>query len=316
MVVGRGQFDSPTRDSAKTRLVLNISRMTVHNGPGIRTLIRFKGCPLHCVWCSTPESQDEKPEIAVFPGKCIRCNQCIEACPSNAVCLRETTLSIDRSVCDACGKCVSACYCEALRLLGQPMNVGELVREAQKDEVAYRHSGGGVTLSGGEPLLEMEFTLALLRALSEAGIGVGVDTSGCVPSRDLELALPYVRFFLWDIKTADEDRHREFTGASNRLILDNLDLVAKRGVPVYVRIPLITGFTDSRENVNAICEIARGLASLVEVDLLPLHHLGMARYASLDRRYPIEGVPLVSDSNLQDFKSQVESYGLRCSIVG
>jgi pyruvate formate lyase activating enzyme len=314
--VGRGQSEFLTRDSTKTRLVLSISRMTVHNGPGIRTLIRFKGCPLRCVWCSTPESQDEKPEIAVFPARCIRCNQCLVACPSNAVHLTETTLSIDRSICDACGKCVSACYCEAICLLGQRMTVGELVREARKDEVAYRHSGGGVTLSGGEPLLEMEFTLELLRALAEAGIGVGVDTSGCVPSRDLELALPYVNFFLWDIKTADEERHKELTGASNRLILDNLDLVARRGVPVYVRIPLITGCNDSRENVEAICEIARGLASLVELDLLPLHHLGMARYASLDRRYPIRGVPLVADRTLQDFKSLVESYGLRCSIVG
>ena len=314
--MGRGPFDSLTRDSTKKRLVLNISRMTVHNGPGIRTLVRFKGCPLHCLWCSTPESQNEKPEIAIFPGKCIRCNQCLEACPSNAVHLSDTTLSIDRAACDACGECVSACYCEALRLLGQPMTVRELVQEVKKDEVAYRHSGGGVTLSGGEPLLEMEFTLELLRALSESGIGVGVDTSGYVPSKNLELALPYVNFFLWDIKTTDDQRHREFTGASNNLILHNLDLVARSGVPVYVRIPLITGYNDSRENVRATCELARSLASIVEVDLLPLHHLGMARYASLERPYPIEGVPLISDSTLRDFRSLVESYGLSCSIVG
>jgi pyruvate formate lyase activating enzyme len=305
-------IDNPT----KRRPVLNISRMTVHNGPGIRTLIQFKGCPLRCVWCSTPESQSDKPELAVFPDKCIYCNQCLAVCPTNAVYLNDTMLSIDRNKCNVCGKCASVCYSEALRLLGREMTVTEIVQEVKKDEVAYKHSNGGVTLSGGEPLLEIQFTVELLQSLSRSGISAGVDTSGYVPSKNLELTLPYVSFFLWDIKLMDEQKHKEFTGVSNRLILDNLNLITKKGVPVYVRVPLIPGYTDSKENIKATCEFAQGLASLVEVDLLPLHHFGMARYASLNRPYPLKGVPLISNGTMQEIKSLVESCGLNCTIVG
>jgi pyruvate formate lyase activating enzyme len=195
------------------------------------------------------------------------------------------------------------------------MTVDELLQEIKKDEVAYKQSGGGVTLSGGEPLMEMEFTLELLSALDKSRISVGVDTSGYVSSENLELTLPYVSFFLWDLKVMDEQRHKDFCGVSNRLILDNLILVAKRNIPIYIRIPLIPGHNDSKENIKATCEFVRLLKSLVEVDLLPLHHLGMSRYASLDRPYPIEDIPLIPDNRLQEIKASVESYGLKCSIV-
>jgi pyruvate formate lyase activating enzyme len=297
------------------RMVLSITRMTVHNGPGIRTLVLFKGCPLHCVWCSTPESQAEKPEIAVFPDKCIHCNRCLELCPTNSIRLSDTTLSIDRITCNVCGKCASVCNSEALRLLGREMTVDELLQEIKKDEVVYKHSNGGVTLSGGEPLMEMEFTLELLSALDKSRISVGVDTSGYVSSENLELTLSYVSFFLWDLKVMDEQRHKDFCGVSNRLILDNLILVSKRNIPVYIRIPLIPGYNDSKENIAATCKFARGLKSLVEVDLLPLHHLGMPRYASLDRPYPISDIPLISYKRIQEIKASVESYGLKCSVV-
>jgi pyruvate formate lyase activating enzyme len=298
------------------RLVLSITRMTIHNGPGIRTLILFKGCPLRCLWCSTPEAQKDEPEIALYPDRCIHCEQCVPVCHTNAINLTDETVSINRAICNKCGKCAQVCYAEAIKLLGQEMTVEELIQEAKKDEVVYKHSGGGVTLSGGEPLLELEFTLELLRAFSENSINVGVDTCGYIPSENLELILPYVSFFLWDIKIMDEQKHKEFTGVSNRRILDNLNLVAKRNIPVYIRIPIIPGYNDSKENIKATCEFANGLSSLVEVDLLPLHHLGLARYASLDRPYPIMGIPLISDARMREIKSLVESYGLSCNIVG
>jgi pyruvate formate lyase activating enzyme len=225
-------------------------------------------------------------------------------------------VSINRAICNKCGKCAQVCYAEAIKLLGQEMTVEELVQEVKKDEVVYKHSGGGVTLSGGEPLLELEFTLELLGAFSENSISVGVDTCGYIPSENLELILPYVSFFLWDIKIMDEQKHKEFTGVSNKRILDNLNLVAKRNVPVYIRIPLIPGYNDSKENIKATCEFARGLASIVEIDLLPLHHLGLVRYASLDRPYPITGIPPISNARMQETKSLVESYELNCTIVG
>jgi pyruvate formate lyase activating enzyme len=302
--------------AASKRVVLSIARMTLHNGPGIRTLILFKACPLCCLWCSTPEGQKEEPEIAVFPDKCIHCDQCVPACPLNAIHLTHDTIRIDRSRCDSCGRCVDVCHAEAIRLLGRRMTVEELVQEAKRDKVFYKHSGGGVTLSGGEPLLDPEFTLRLLQALKENGIGVGVDTCGHVPWAAIEPVLPYIDFFLWDIKHMDPQKHREFTGVSNELILENARSVSDSNIPLYIRVPVIPGYNDSEENIRATCEFARGLSSLAEVDLLPLHHLGKARYDSLNRGYCIADVPLIPDGILQDMKRLVESYGLKSYVVG
>ncbi len=296
------------------RVVLSITRMTIHNGPGVRTLILFKGCPLHCLWCSTPESQKSEPEIAIYPGKCIHCDQCFPACPLNAINLTDETISINRSLCNNCGKCAQACYAEAIKILGQPMTIEELLTEAKKDIVIYRHSGGGVTISGGEPLLDIGFTEKLLRALKEEGFNTGVDTCGHVPWASIEQVLPYVDFFLWDIKHMNPEKHRKLTGVSNELILSNARAVSERSVPLYIRLPVIPGYNDSEENIRATCEFALGLSSVVEFHLLPLHHLGKARYDSLNRPYPIADIPLIPDSVLQDTKRLVESYGLQCTI--
>ncbi|MFC1871311.1 glycyl-radical enzyme activating protein [Chloroflexota bacterium] len=308
-----------TGNSAKTdakRLVLSITRMTIHNGPGIRTLILFKGCPLRCRWCSTPESQKTEPEIAVYPDKCIHCDRCLPVCPLKAINLTEETVGIDRTVCDACGNCARECYAEAIKILGQPMTVAEIVEEVKKDAVIYRQSGGGVTISGGEPLLDPDFMVSLLRAISEEGISVGVDTCGHVPRASIERVLPWVAFLLWDIKSMNPEKHRELTGVSNELILNNLRAVSGRNIPLYIRVPLIPGYTDSDENIGAIAELARGLSSVVEVALLPLHHLGEARYNSLDCAYPIAGLPLIPDNDLQAVKRRIEAYGLKCNVGG
>jgi len=298
------------------RIVLNISRMTTHNGPGIRTLIMFKGCPLRCIWCSTPESQKSEPELAVFPVKCNKCGECIPICPSNALALTNDTICVNRSLCNSCGKCTKACYSEALKLLGQPMSVDDLLEEVKKDLIIYKHSGGGVTLSGGEPLLHPDFTLRLVSALKEDGISVGVDTCGQVPWSSIESVLPYVDFFLWDIKLMDPEEHRKLTGSPNDLILDNLRAVSERNIPIYLRIPVIPGYNDSEENIRATSEFASNLSSVIEVHLLPLHHLGKARYDSLHRAYPLGDIPLITDSIMHDIKRIVESYRLNCSIVG
>lgn len=316
MVTAPAEPKTPGSKKAATRLVLSISRMTVHNGPGIRTLILFKGCPLRCMWCSTPESQNVRPELAVFPHKCIRCNECLAVCPGGAIQLDTKAITIDRGHCDACGKCVSVCNAEALLLLGRGMTVAELVAESRKDAVAYKHSHGGVTLSGGEPLLQPEFTVALAQALAETGISVGVDTCGYVPRETLKRVLPYVDYFLWDVKMVNERRHRDLTGFSNRRILNNLKFVAQQGTPIYIRVPLIPGYNDSKNDIEAVCRKVQGLASVVEVDLLPVHHLGQARYFSLGRAYPMEDVPLIPGEILQEDKRLVESHGLACNIVG
>ncbi len=304
-----------TKIATAKRVVLSITRMTIHNGPGIRTLILFKGCPLRCLWCSTPESQKTEPQIAVFPGKCIHCNQCVPVCPLNAINLTNETISIDRSVCNNCGKCAQVCYAEALMVLGKPMTIEELVTEANKDSIIYKHSHGGITISGGEPLLDPDFTVNLLRRFKEEGISVGVDTCGHVPWTNIELVLPYIDFFLWDIKHMDPEQHKKLTGVSNELIISNARSVSEKHIPLYIRIPIIPGCNDSEENIRATCEFALGLSSVVEIGLLPLHHLGKARYDSLNRPYPIAGIPLIPDSVLQEMKRVVNSYGLQCSIV-
>lgn len=304
------------KTAAAKRLVLSITRMTIHNGPGIRTLILFKGCPLHCLWCSTPEAQKNKAEIALYPDRCNHCQQCIPICPANAISLTGETISINRTVCDNCSKCARVCYTEALKLLGQEMTGEELVAEIKKDAVVYKHSRGGVTISGGEPLLQPEFTLRLLRALKKENISVGVDTCGHVPWANIEEVLPYVDFFLWDIKHMDSEKHKQFTGVANNLILKNALAVSQKNIPLYIRLPVIPGYNDSEENIRATCEFVRGLTSAVSIDLLPLHHLGKARYNSLNLTYPIADIPLIPDSVLQDIKRLVESYQITCNIVG
>jgi pyruvate formate lyase activating enzyme len=300
----------------KKRMVIGITRMTVHNGPGIRTLILFKGCPLRCVWCSTPESWNESPEIAFYPDRCILCGECISVCPRNALTAGDKAVIINRELCDNCGRCISVCYTEALRLVGRQYTVDELIHEVKKDQVLYKHSGGGVTVSGGEPLLEPGFAQELFRSFKQNGINTGVDTCGFVPRENIESVLPYVDFFLWDIKHMDDNIHREFTGVHNRLILDNLSFASDNSVPIYIRLPIIPGYNDSRDNLRAVCEFAKDLSSLVEINILPLHHLGKARYTALGLEYPINGIPLIQDEALQEIKKLVESYGLMCNIIG
>jgi pyruvate formate lyase activating enzyme len=301
--------------AVERRLVLSITRMTVHNGPGIRTLVLFKGCPLHCLWCSTPESQAPDPEISFSPDRCINCRRCSVVCPVGAIDFKGPILKIDRSRCNRCGACADGCPSQSITLLGKPMGVERLSEELCRDKVFYRHSGGGVTLSGGEVLLKPGFTGQLLRTLKNEGVGVGIDTCGHVPWASIEHLLPYIDFFLWDIKHMDPERHKERTGASNDLILSNLEAVSNRNIPVYVRMPVIPGFNDSEENIRATCEFVRDLPSLVEVDLLPLHHLGKARYASLDRPYPINDLHLVPEGVIEELRLLIESYGLKACVI-
>ncbi len=297
-----------------SRLVLSITRMTVHNGPGLRTLILFKGCPLHCCWCSTPESQKTEPELAVYPAKCIQCGLCVPVCPVHAVTLVDGKPVIDRALCTVCGKCAEVCNAQALVVLGHRMTVAQLVAEVKKDEIVFKYSHGGVTISGGEPLFVPGFALKLLKALKQADINTGVDTSGQIPWSGLEPVLPYVDFFLWDIKHMDPAHHKRLTGVSNDLILSNARKVSERNVPLYIRIPLIPGCNDSEENIRTTAEFAKGLASVVEVGIMPLHHLGKSRYESLNLPYPIEGLALIPEEQLQKTKSLIESYGLKCRI--
>jgi pyruvate formate lyase activating enzyme len=225
-------------------------------------------------------------------------------------------VGINRSRCNSCGRCVQVCYAEALRTIGQPLTIEQILEEVRKDSIMYRHSGGGVTISGGEPLLDYEFNRKLLPALQAEGLNVGIDTAGYVPWQHIEPLLPYIDFFLWDIKMMNPIEHKKLTGVSNRLILSNARRISVKKCAIYIRIPLIPGYNDDEANLRAVCVFAQSLASIVQLDLLPMHHLGESRYASLNRSYPLANIPLIPDEVLLQMKNLVESYGLKCSIGG
>lgn len=299
------------------QIVLDISRMTNHNGPGFRTLVLFKGCPMRCVWCSTPESQNRGPEIGVFESKCTNCGVCLPVCAPGAIRIEEQKARIDRERCTYCGLCEKECYHDAIKFYGHEMTPQEVFDEVMKDKILMETSGGGVTFSGGEPLYnKKEYNRELFTLCKEAGLNVGVQTCGQVPWENIEEIIDLTDFFLWDVKHMDPEKHREYTGTGNDRVLQNLKKVCARGIPVNIRVPLIPGFNDSKENLTQICDLVKSLPTVEAFDLLPIHHLGRARYEGLERPYLIEDVPLASDEYMHELKDFVEDQGIPCGIGG
>ncbi len=241
-----------------TGRILHLQRLSTEDGPGIRTTVFFKGCPLRCAWCHNPESLSAKPQTQWFATRCIGCDTCLSVCPNHCLTRTASGLSIDRALCDGCGKCADACPAGALELLGKMMSVDELLVELRKDRVYYDKSGGGVTLSGGEPTLQADFAQAVLSGLKENGIATALDTCGLCSSATLDRLLPFTDLVLFDLKIFDADLHRQYTGSSNRQILDNLlhliDVQHSQSWPfkLWIRTPLIPGATAERDNLTAL----------------------------------------------------------------
>lgn len=275
---------------AEKGIVFNIQRHSIHDGPGIRTIVFLKGCPIACRWCSNPESQDFERELLYDPEKCIRCDACIEVCPEGAIRRDGSSLVFSRELCRACGLCTEVCYAEARRMEGRVMTAEEVVAEVEKDSAFFHRSGGGLTLSGGEPFAQPEFAAAVLRLAREKGLHTAVETAGHVPWEYIESALPYIDLFLFDVKHADPDRHREFTGADNRLILENLERLGRlRGADIIVRIPVVPGFNDRPDELLAIAGIAERLG-FREIHFLPYHRYGAGKYRLLGKTDPVADI--------------------------
>ena len=297
-------------------IVFNIQRFSIQDGPGIRTTVFLKGCPLHCTWCSNPESQNFKPEIVHRDSLCNKCGLCIDVCPEKAISIRDKGVSINRNICTNCGNCTEVCLPGALKILGQKMSAGEVFLEIKKDADFFWNSGGGVTASGGEPLVQPDFVAALFKLCQDNGIDTCIETCGYASAEALEKVLPYTSLFLYDVKIRNGKSHREWTGASNKQILKNLEMTLASGVPVTMRVPLIPGINDSDQELKEIARIAMdSLKKPGKVELLPYHKFGMGKYQQLDREYELTELTTQEAPELEKMKGLLESFGLECEVV-
>jgi pyruvate formate lyase activating enzyme len=303
---------SPTE--AETGVVFDVKHFAVHDGPGIRTTIFLKGCPLRCAWCHSPESQSPRPEIAFNPDQCIGCEACVEACPNGAQTLGPE--KILRDLCTGCGSCAEACYAGALTLHGRKATVGELLEEVGKDRLLYETSGGGVTISGGEPTMQPSFASALLKALKEEGYHTTLDTCGQVEWETLEKILEDVDLVLYDLKHMDPVPHEKMTGAPNWLILSNLRKTSQLDKSLVIRVPVIPGFNDSRDDFRVTGKFLGELGGVDAVELLPYHNLGAPKYAALGREYALPHLQTPNPDKLAELGKLLEVRGLRVIIEG
>lgn len=302
------------QNTSVTGSVFNIERYAVHDGPGIRTLVFLKGCPLTCLWCCNPEGQKLRSELLLFPENCIGCGRCVSACPREAVKHREGEGYVtDSERCDACFACVDVCHAKARRHYGKIMSVDEVVSLAAKDQAFYDQSGGGVTLSGGEPIFQADFCREVLAACGRAGIHTAVETTGFAPSDVLLSMMTVTDVFLFDIKHMDPAQHKRITGVDNVLILKNLDMLLGRGADVILRIPLIPGLNDSPENIAAVCEHAKA-RRISKINVLPYHSLGAGKYDRLGLPYALDGLEPHTPNELGRLKELFEREKISCTM--
>lgn len=304
-----------TEQVAPKGLVFDIQRFSVHDGPGIRTIVFLKGCPLRCRWCSNPESQHKDQQIMYLSQNCLHCGRCVEACPTKALSF-QPGFRIDASQCDMCGKCVDVCFSQALHMAGRFRSVEDVIEELKKDQIHYRRSGGGITLSGGEPLFQHEFAKELLQACKARGWHTAIETTGFTSDSVLEKVLPWLDLILLDIKHMNSEKHKHYTGQSNEIIHHHAKFMSRFGIPMIIRVPVIPGFNDQPSEIREIAAFAASIRGVKELHLLPYHRLGENKYDYLQREYPLKGVGPQEKEEIITLRQVVEAEGLVCKIGG
>jgi pyruvate formate lyase activating enzyme len=296
----------------KKAVIFDIQRYSVHDGPGIRTVVFFKGCPLRCQWCQNPESLQRSPELGFLLERCIHSGNCKSACPEGAI--LAGAKRVDRSRCTLCGDCVESCYAEALKMIGEELGEDELIGEVSRDRPFYEDSRGGVTLSGGEPLLQIDFVEEFCSRCREEDLSLVVETCGAVPFDSFRRVLPFVDLFLYDVKAIDPSLHKAWTGSDNRTILSNLERLGKSGVPVVPRVPIIPGYTALSSNLDQIAAHLEG--SFPEVHVLPYHRWGESKRDLVDSPQPSLDLDPPSREDMEAVRKIFEERGFSVRIGG
>lgn len=292
----------------KNGTVFNIQKFSVNDGPGIRTVVFLKGCMLDCVWCHNPESKSAAPQLMLYSERCIGCKECVDACVRALHSFSDDGEHIiDRTKCISCGTCEKACV-GALQICGTQMSVQEVITQVLKDKIFYKNSGGGMTLSGGEPFMQHKFALELLEAAKEHDIHTAIETCGYVSPEILRQAAKLTDLFLWDIKELDEKRHVEFTGVSNKLILSNLELLDELGAKVILRCPLIEGYNLRKEHLEGIGKLAQKLDCVIGVDVEPYHPLGRSKCEAMGTKYALSDMNFLDPSKAEDAISIISKF--------
>ena len=304
----------PTQDKG---IVFDIKRYAIHDGPGIRTTVFLKGCPLRCPWCHNPEGELPEPEIIWHRNRCLpQCRNCIPVCRQTALRKKGRTITIDRAQCNLCGDCADVCPTEALEVIGGEMTVGDVMGVILKDRIFYEESGGGATFSGGEPLMQPEFLSHLLDKCHQNNILAVVDTCGYVSSKLLKRMAEKIDLFLYDVKFIDEEKHIRDTGASNRLILENLKMLSNLGKDIIIRIPLLSGVNDLPENIHRTIEFLLSQDNLREINLLPYHRGGEEKHQRLGKANPRRSFRSSSEKRMEDIKKLFEGQGFSVKVGG